>query len=520
MVAATPKAQGILSNAGWNAFGTLFNIVISFLLTPLLIRRLGADQWGLLLLVWSVTGVLSLANFGMSEAALRYIAHYFAKNDIVGINRVLGASLTFYIAVCAVISAVVLGATSVVADWVKVPETSAYVIEPLLRLTTVLFTLGILTNAYRAIPMAVHRYDISNFVSVTQGVVRTAGLLILVLVGLRVLTLVVWEVTLASAVLVAHVVIARRLIPGLHWLPSISLSGIREIFGYSLFSFLTQAALLVYRELGKLLLGNQLGTASVAYLGTPDSVSNCLHQILINAIETLVPRFSAARDAEFDKLLLVASTWAAFVCVVAFYIPLSVLMPDLLRLWISDEFARESSTVGSLLTLGLIGSVTFAPIATLFRGRGQPAFVTVIMTATATVVLAVSLLLIPSQGVNGVGYAYLLSNVCWMAGLVIGWVRLYGWHSLGELARAAGFPSLLASVLWYAETAVIGRTDHIGWIEFFVLGATFSCVGAVIVVGVDLLLGGASLARIVLDRLQASRLIAGLRRRVGFGGVP
>ena len=440
MMAEKSRTRGVLSNAGWNAFGTFFNIVVSFLLTPLLISRLGVDQWGLLLLVWSVTGLLGLANFGMAEAALRYIAHHFANGDTAGINRVFGASLTFYVLVCALISGLVLVAAPAAAAWVKVPEASVHIAELLFRLTAVLFTLGLLTNAYRAIPMALHRFDISNFVAVVQGIVRSAGLLLLVLNGVGVVRLVVWEILIASAALVVHVTIARRLISGLRWLPSLSLAGIREIIGYSLFSFLTHAFLLVYRELGKLLLGNQLGTATVAYLGTPDSVSNRLHMILTNAAETLVPRFSADYNSDYARMLLLASTWAAFVCVAAFYIPLAVLMPDLLRLWISAEFAQESGTVGTLITLGLIGSVTFAPIAALFRGRGQPGFVTAIMAAVAIVVLVVSLLLIPSQGVNGVGYAYLLTNIPWLAGLVLGWLRLFGRGSLGELVRAAGFP--------------------------------------------------------------------------------
>jgi O-antigen/teichoic acid export membrane protein len=41
-------ARSILGNASWNAFGTLFNIVIAFLLAPLMINRLGVDEWGLL----------------------------------------------------------------------------------------------------------------------------------------------------------------------------------------------------------------------------------------------------------------------------------------------------------------------------------------------------------------------------------------------------------------------------------------------------------------------------------------
>ncbi len=335
------KPRSVLSNAAWNAFGTLFNIVITFLLAPLLIHRLGVDQWGLLLLVWSLSGVLGVANFGFGEATLRFISHHHAAGDLAGVNRVIGATLTYYVSICALITCALWIGAPLVAQWVKVPEGADYPIEWLVRLTALLFSVGMIANAFRAIPMALHRYDITNKVGSIQGATRSIGLVLLVLAHLDVLYLVVWEVLLACVMLSVHLVIARRMLPGLRCLPSMSLAGIREIIGYSMYSFATHVFLMAWREGPKLMLGNRLGTASVAHLGTPDSVSNRLHMIVVSAIETLVPRFSGPQDREAGKSLLTVATWAAFACGAVFYVPLAVLMPDFLRLWISPEFARQ-----------------------------------------------------------------------------------------------------------------------------------------------------------------------------------
>ncbi|MEZ5276845.1 MAG: hypothetical protein R3F07_10745 [Opitutaceae bacterium] len=87
-------------NAIWNAFSTFWGIAISFVLAPLLIKNLGTDQYGILLIIWSVTGMLGVMNFGMGEATLRYVALYFGKDDLSGVNRVMGSTLTFYLVVC------------------------------------------------------------------------------------------------------------------------------------------------------------------------------------------------------------------------------------------------------------------------------------------------------------------------------------------------------------------------------------------------------------------------------------
>jgi len=519
MEATKIEPRGAMTNASWNAFGTLFSIAITFLLAPLLIHHLGTDQWGLLLLVWSVTGVLGMANFGVGEATLRFVAHYHADGDMKGVNRVLGSTLTFYVSICTLVSVVLFAATPVVAKWVKVPTDGHYPVDWLLRLAALLFSFGMISNAYRSIPMALQRYDISSKIGLGQSVVRSLGVILLVVAGLGPLQVVVWDVLVAAVMLGVQIVVARRLLPGVRWIPSMSFSGIREILGYSMFSFLTHIFLTIYREGGKLILGNRVGTASVAYLGTPDSIAHRLHTVVVSGIETLMPRFSASRDPENTKALLVTSTWTAVTCGVVLYLPLAVLMPDFLRLWINPEFARESAGVGQLLALSFIAPSGFAPIATLFRGMGKPSFVTLVMAFAGVVVLVTTLLLVSSHGVLGVGYGYVLSAVAWLGGLVGGWLYLFGRRSIGLLLRVAGLPVVLGCGLGFAQVAFLGWCGELNWMGLFVVGSAFAAVSAIVILGVDRALGGNSPAGHVLGRILRLERIDGLRRRIDLRRV-
>jgi O-antigen/teichoic acid export membrane protein len=311
-------------------------------------------------------------------------------------------------------------------------------------------------------------------------------------------------------------VIARRMMPGLRCLPSLSLAGIREIIGYSLWSFTTHLFLMAWREGPKLMLGHRIGTAGVAYLGTPDSVSHRLHMIVVNAIETLVPRFSGSQDREQGKSLLTVATWSAFACGAVFYAPLAVLMPDLLRLWISPEFAREAGPVGQILTLSLIGPAGYAAIATLFRGIGKPEFVTAVMAAVAIVVLTGSLLLAPAHGVLGVAWAYALGTLAWLAGLFFGWIWLYGRGALGSLGRMAGLPLAVGGALVFVQTGLRAWWGEPGWVGLIVMGSAFATSGMALLFATDRLLGGTSPAGLVIGRILDSRRVTALRRRMGM----
>ncbi len=113
-------------------------------------------------------------------------------------------------------------------------------------------------------------------------------------------------------------------------------------------------------------------------------------------------------------------------------------------------------------------------------------------------------------------WAYLLGTVAWLAGLFFGWVWLYGRGSLGSLARVAGLPLVLGSGLVFLQTAVRAWWGEPGWIALVVMGAAFAAIGAVMVVTVDRLLGGASPAGLVIARVLGSGRVTALRKRMGF----
>jgi O-antigen/teichoic acid export membrane protein len=288
----------------------------------------------------------------------------------------------------------------------------------------------------------------------------------------------------------------------------------REIFGYGVFSFLTNIFLTMYRESGKLILGNRVGPASVAYLGTPDSVAYRLHMIVVSGVETLMPRFSACRDLEASKSLLVASTWVAVACGVVLYLPLAVLMPDLLRLWISPEFAQASALVGQLLAISFIAPAAFAPIATLFRGMGKPGFVTFIMAGAGVVVLVSSLVLVSSQGPAAVGYGYVFSGVAWLGGLFGGWFYLFGRQSFNLLLRAAALPLVIGAGMAVVQMAFRARWGEMGWTVLFIIGGVFACVNAIALLAADRALGGDSPAEQLLERVLRADHVMSIRRGI------
>lgn len=511
------KPRSAMSNAGWNAFSTVWNIAISFALAPVLILHLGTDQYGILLLIWSVTGILGVMNFGMGEATLRYVAHYFAERNLAGVNRVMGATLTFYLVVCVVASLALFAGAPILAAHFKIPVEQQTLVGWLFRCTALLFSMGIVIRAYNAIPMALQRYDISTRINVVQSVVRSGGYVVLAVLKFELLHLVLWDLTTQVVVLCVQGVVVRKLAPGVRLLPSLSFKGLREIFGFSAFSFLTYVFHMLQRESAKMILGSQLGTAPIAYLGTPDNMSQRLHMVVASGSETLMPRFSANRDPKAARSMFLNGTWASLVVSLIFLLPLAMLMPDFLRLWISPEFAVSSAALGQLVALSYITQGAYAPAAAFFRGTGRPWLVTVVIFLAGCATLLASLLLIPKYGVIGVGYAYLIGSVPALLGVVHGWVHMFGRASLGGLMRVLVLPGVLGGVVYIIGHTVRGYFGELTWVGLFALGGSFAALTGTLAFGGDWMLGGDDApSKQFLEKIGKSNKVLFLLRRLPF----
>jgi O-antigen/teichoic acid export membrane protein len=506
---AQTRPAGAVMNASWNAFATLWGIIIAFVTAPVIIHNLGVSQYGILLIVGSITGVLGVVNFGLAEASLRYVAHYWGNRDLAGVNRVFGSTLSFYTAISLALLVVIVPGASLIVSRMKIPVGEHEMVAWCLRLAAIGVSLGMINGAFAAIPRALQRYDISSKFGMGVDFVRSAGYIVLALAGFKIVYLIVLDTLLSFAMLWLWARVARKLLPSLNLLPSFSFKGLREIFGYGIFSFLTYFFHTLYLQAGKLILAAVAGPASVAHLGTPDNVAYRIHMVVASGSETLMPRFSATRDRAMAQSLFQNGTWVSLVISLVFLVPLIVLLPDFLRLWISPEFARESALLGQILALRYISQGAYAPAATFFRGIGKPWMVTVVVLLAGLATAGFSLLLIPKFGVIGVGYAYVLGSIPSLFGVLHCFFYLFGRSAVGRLLRFVGLPVLLSGCAYAIQHAIRGFFVELNWFELFILGGLFVGLSGLLIFGVDWALGGDDTpSKQFLGKLGKSRKLA------------
>ena len=485
------RPKSLLSNAAWNLFLTAWTTGVSFFYTPFLIRHIGSDYYGLFVLLMSLSGLLGIMNLGLGEATLRYTAYYYGRQDISGINRVVGSTLSVYTAVSLAIAAVIFPASPFIVKFIAVPPGESALGIKLLRITAVTFSLKLFSGAVGSIPGALQRYDIRTKVMIAENIFQLAGTVALVLTGYGIYHLVLWSLITALFIQAVHMRVAKRLIPLLRLTPLFAKDGIKEVFGYGIFSSLGQFLTIIRTQADRLILGALVSTSAVAYLTVPQTIALRAAGAVGSAGAALFPKFSATKDPEELQSLFLNATWISLCATVVIFVPVTILFPDFLRLWINPEFAEKSAWVGQIIAGSCIVRGAFIPYDALFRGIGKPQYLTVLFTCAAVTSLGLNFVMIPRFGLAGAGYCYCITPLWGFIGITFTLRKVLGIPSLRPFFHSVALPCMLGFLVLFLLSALRRSfMETPGWIELFVIGALFAGITAAVVLGTEQLLRG------------------------------
>lgn len=486
------KPKSLTSNASWSTILTVWQAVITFVLTPLFVAKLGTSHYGLFVLLMTVSGFMGIMNLGLGDATLRYVAYYYGKNDLVGVNRVVGATFSVYVFAGVLAWALLFFGAKTITGWLSIAPDEFALTVTLLRLTSISVGLGLIFSAYSSICQALQRYDINARVQIAISLFNVIGTVVILINWPGIYELVVWSVITAVFTQALNVAVARKLIPRIRLWPSPGRQGLKEVFGYGIFSFITHILGLVWGQADRLILGSLVSPAAVAYLSVPQQLSMRGSMAVGSAGGALFPRFSVIVEKVERSRLFLDATWIFLCATIILFVPLAALFPDFLRLWINPEFSEKSAWIAQVVAFSCIVRGAFVPYDALFRGVGKPQFLTAVFFATGITSLVTNLFLIPRFGLSGAGYAYLATTLWGVVAIGFAWKRVLGETSLRPLLRVVVVPIALGYVILLIMVLLRLGWFELGWIGLISFGVLGSVFTATVLFSVEAILGGNS----------------------------
>ncbi len=422
-------------------------VLLSLVITPLLVRELGADAYGVRGLIISITGYFALLDLGLNAAGTKYLAEYQAKGNKPLIIELLGTTLTTFTV------AGLLGGGFIwaLAGWFSntvftIPTDLQVQSVWAFRLAGVGFFVSMITWWGSSIPTGLQRFDVFNGISVGFGTITSLGSLVAVLLGYGLIGVVCANVLSNIIAVIAYVIAARKLLPGILIRFSFDWEMFKRTTIFGFYMVLFRIFGIIFTQLDRTLIGIWLGTAALTFYLVPHQIASMVHQVNAKMMQIVFPmasEFSAAMDQGKVRRLFLRGTNLSVVAGLGIAVPVVALARPLLQFWLSPEFAEKSTVVLSILAVTYLLMGLTAVTTSVLGGIGYPQLVTIGSATSGISALLSYWLLIKLWGINGAALATTLGMVITIVYYLVACKWLVG-VSLLTLARTVFRPLLIA----------------------------------------------------------------------------
>lgn len=353
------KAIDPARNALYGLLSWLAPFLLALVVTPIVVRGLGAESYGLYSLIVGL-GAYALGLMS-AQPVIREVAAYRAGDRMDRIGSLLSTAALLTITIGSLVACCLwFGAVWISTSLLQVAPESQHAAVLGLRLFALAVPLAMLTQVFSAVPQGFQRFDGYGRTITSMAVVLLGGNAFLAATGAELVPLVAWYSIATAISCGAFFVVARRLVPGAFFGRPLDASAMKALirFGASVSARQTIANLLLLFERAWIV--RTLGAAALTFYVIPMILALNLHAFVANSALSFYPLASEAHaQGDITRLRMVYSR-ALKIAAPLIGLPVVTLVVaggPLLALWLGPDFAERS---GPVLTLH---AVTFGILA-------------------------------------------------------------------------------------------------------------------------------------------------------------
>lgn len=410
---AKNRAIAIIRNTASNYARQALQTLIFVLLTPFIVRKVGADDFGLWSLVQATIGLLGLMDMGYSASVVKYVADARGRGDSERTGNLTATFFWLYAALGALTIAATVAVAPFLPSLLGIPADKARTGQFVWILIGIRSATGLPLGLFAGILVGYQKQVLSN-------ASRLLGTLSYALVTWWALSMSPSLETLAWTSLATGV--GANLIAMLFCIgstPGMSLSPrrfrrplLREISTFSLWFFLIQVSLLLATRVDTLVINAFLPLAAVALYTVAIRVAekaSVLCRQLANALAPMIAELKGAGEERNVRAVFLKGSMLGVACAAPLLVGLFWLADETLAVWMGEEF-RSAALPCRLLLAAAMVSVVHGNTENVLSMTGHQKYLALASLGGQVLNLLLTLALVRPLGIAGVALATLVAQ--------------------------------------------------------------------------------------------------------------
>ena len=471
-----PLGAKIIRNAMFGGLRYVLVAPVPFVMTPLILHKIGVGGYGTWAVFLAINGLTSLADLGLVGTVSKFVAEYHARRDFHALGRLLNSGLALFLLLAFVIGTALWGLAPWLASLLFRGSTIGHIeVVSLFRFFLIVIAANILTLLFSSVTSGLQRLDLTNMVSAANVFLSAlfGGILLLKGWGLR--GLVYGYIGSGILTVAAYVVIVRALLPQVIPNPMrFDRTEGRKMFGFSLRLYVTQAAVAVHNQVEKVFLAILVGVGAAGWYDIASDVALKLRGAIGLMLTPVLPaasELSALGDEHRLKELYyrthkyLALIGVPAVCFVA------AISSRFVSLWLGPNFRMIALPLTVLLVVNFFNLAT-GPGFLIFAGSGylRPGIQSAVLGIIVNIVLSFGL--IYKFGFSGAVVGTSISLILASFYFIFVFHR-HTHYQFGRLLQESYLKPTMCSLLVLAVLLALSPTKNLSWFGLVIMGLVF-----------------------------------------------
>ncbi len=396
-----------IKNVLWSWTEVGISIFAALVLAPIIIRRLGDENYGLWTLTISLVEYSWLLDFGLRGATIKYAAHYRATGEKEKVNSVINSAMLFAAALVPVIIGIVILSAPWLAARFNVLQPALF--ARLIVLAVASWALGTIGNSFSAALEGFQRFDYTSQAYIISTASRNMGVFVLLLMGFGVLEMAWLSLAVSALLLLLNILFLKRAFPEHRFAAaSANRATLKELMQYGMHGLTASLGQRILNQSTPLLIGSYVDAKSVGYFSAPSKLLDYSVEVISRIGMVSNPNAAEfvahGRFEQLRKMAIDASRYS-----LTLYLPAPLFLAayghELLSVWISPAFAAKASGVLPALLLGAaLGTAAQYSSGSILFGMGKHRLHARALLVEGVLSVVLTILVLPRYGIVGAAW--------------------------------------------------------------------------------------------------------------------
>ncbi|MDN4526718.1 lipopolysaccharide biosynthesis protein [Fictibacillus fluitans] len=457
----------------------VLNSAISIVYTPIMLKLVGQSDYGLFSLASSAIGYVSILNFGLGNAVIRYTAKYKAIGDQEKCNQLYGMFSVMYgvLGFLALIAGIIVTFFSETIFSNSLTGEEVIKLKVLIGIMALNLAVGIGFGVFSVIVLAHEKFIYQKTLNIISSMITPLLTWPLLEMGYGVITISVVNTVISLITILLNIHYCFKVLKIKIVFKKFESSLLKEILVFSSYIFLNLVIGQLYWSTDQVILGIYSGTVAVSiyslaasFTGYFSGFSSAISNVFLSKVSRMVAQ--NLPDKEISDLFI--RIGRVQYIVISFALSgFIVFGKEFIVLWVGKNYS-ESFIIALLILIPMIVSLIQGMGGIVLQAKNMQKFKSVVNVLIAIVNVVISIIFVRYWGAIGcalgTALAYTIGNI------II--INIYYWRKVGiniplfwKNILKMSFPMLLSVI--YSMTINLNFSAN-DWLFFIFKTLIFS----------------------------------------------